>query len=165
MSIYPKKIKQGDNVIFHLRLDNHSDLCMPVILNFKISNKKGEYSRVLLVDKKEILPPHDKVERYLMITAKRNMPLGKYYCNFTIKYLNKKAKSLTIDNDFFVIEKVSLGNKGNFIKIKNHSNKITEIKIFYLDNKVSKKLKPFEEISISNEKFLYVLYANKDILK
>lgn len=170
MSVFPKKITLNENTVIHVKMSNLSQICLPVKVNLYVENKESSYKENILKNESFILPPVLKgssenfIEKYFIFRADCEKPLGRYDCVLSIEYLNKKDYSLTRDNAFFYIEKISSQRKKKFIFLKNESNAETTVKIFYIGKSFSKALSPFEIFKTPQEEFLYFIYANNTVI-
>lgn len=171
MSIFPKKITKGENVVIHVRLINFSVLPLPVFLNIYIENPKNNYKKVLLNNHPFIIPPKKRekdkesiIDKYFLFSTSNKNPLGKYKCFTNIILFGRKEKSLTIKDDYFLIEKVEIYKKDNFILFKNLSNIPVEIEIYYIDKVIYKKIKGSGTIRTIKNNFIYARYANGELL-
>ncbi|MCK5510822.1 hypothetical protein KAI65_04775 [Candidatus Parcubacteria bacterium] len=169
MSVYPKHIINGDNIVIHTKVSNYSAMCLPVKVNLYVEHNKNKYKKWILKDKLFLVPPKENnqegiMERYYMFKTNKKSLLGKYYCILSIKYLKKESFSLTRKNAYFYIEKVNIEKKENFLLIYNKSDCSVPINIFYINKNYLKKIKSLEVIRMPKKNFLYLKYANNDIL-
>lgn len=169
MSVFPKHIIKGDNVVIHTKVDNYSLISLPVKLNLLIINKSGNFKKWIVKNKDYIVPPSQNnkssfIERYFIVNTNRNMPLGKYVCLLSIDYLNKTEKSLTRKNAFFYIEEIKIIRKSSKLFIKNMSKLGVKVEIFYIGKFYTKELKSLEIFEIDSDNFLYLIYGNNNIL-
>jgi len=169
MSIYPKRIARGDNVIIHTKFFNRSLICIPITVNLELENKLEKYKKQLLKNKIFFLPSlmdneKDFIEKFFIFKTDERTPLGKYNCLLTINYFGKKIKSLTRKNDYFFIEKLNFSRKKGKIILINMTNFNIKIKLIYLKKKQNKMIKPHSKIVVTEKNFLYAVYANNDIL-
>lgn len=168
MSVYPKYITRGDNIVIHTKVCNHSVICLPVKVSLCVKHNKNKYKKWIIKEKLFLVPPKNNkegvIERYYMFKTNTRSLLGKYYCILSIKYLTKENFSSTKENAYFYIEKINIDKKENFLLIHNKSNCNTMVGIFYIDKSYLKNIKSLEIIKIPKENFLYLKYANNDII-
>ena len=160
MSIFPKKISNGENLIIHLRFSNKAQ---------KIHNIKYVLS-VLDPNKKEIFLKEDNIilgigkegfvkQLYYSLYINNNCKPGRYIVNFYIICNGQVIYSDTKNNDYFYVEKLKYYNSKNKTVIHNISNEKTlfilykgkESKCFNINGK--------EKLNLE-DKYDYIEYAN-----
>lgn len=168
MSIFPKKAIRGENVIIHVRITNFSCILLPIYLDVYIKNLEKNYRKNIVKKMLLIVPPkindEEIINKYFSLPIEKKLPLGKYKCFTTINYFNKKSKSLTENTDFFSIEEVKISRKEKSIYLKNKSVIPTNVKIYYRNKVISKKLGSYATIKIPNKEFVYLKYADNGSL-
>lgn len=170
MSIFPKKITTGDNVVIHVRLENLSRVCLPVKINLYVENRHASYKEWIVKDDFLTLPPFSEEEkvkfldRYFIFNMSSKKPLGRYNSILYIDYLEERKESLTKQTDFFDVEMVSARRDKGSIFLRNKANIETSVKVCFVNNSFTKTLPPFGTFSFSQEEFLYIVYANNNVI-
>lgn len=165
MSIFPKKITSGESCIIHLRFANSGESNEIVKYILKVINPNNEI--VLDINKSMILgiAKDNNFVREIYYDVKTNedfMP-GKYIVDFHLYCKGIKVESMTKENDYFNIEKLSYFIENDNTYIINESKEDIE---FYIYNDKSKikhyKIKGKDSL-VLNGIFNYIQYANNKI--
>ena len=116
MSIFPKHVTFGDNVIIHFKIENSKKV---IQLDYKIDlfNPMGKKKRII---EKSIISS-DIIECYYNYTVKENnfnIP-GRYFLRTTMYINGRKSNSLSAEKDYFWIDriKVDLSEQQNLVDI------------------------------------------------
>lgn len=163
MSIYPKNISNGENLIIHLRFGNKS----------KKMQKVKYVLSVISPDNKTIFLKEDDLtlgirkdefvtQLYYSLYINNRFKPGKYIVKFYLICNKQIIESATKDNDFFYIEKLKYYNCKHNTVIFNCSKEKTYFKLYKGTN--------IEEFSIDGrqklkleDKYDYIEYANNKI--
>ncbi|MFA5746520.1 MAG: hypothetical protein WC926_00380 [Candidatus Paceibacterota bacterium] len=169
MSIFPRHVSAGDNVIIHVKMMNLSSVCLPVSLDTYIQNKDRGSKKWIVREGFFLLPPAEDgkegvVERYFSVATDGKMPLGRYDCFTSIKYLDRKSMSLTKKDDHFFLEEITISVEGSSIILKNSSPVAAGVKIYRIGGSATKKIRGLGKIKFPRVGFLYAVYANNSIL-
>ncbi|MEF2175670.1 MAG: hypothetical protein V3575_04310 [Candidatus Absconditabacteria bacterium] len=169
MSIFPKNIIQGDNVIIHVKLKNDSKIILPIYVNLTINHCDSSFKKTILDNRLFLVAPESGVipgilETYYSFETDETTPFGRYKCNLDINYLNINSKSLTDNNAYFFIHKVLLKRNEDGILIENKINYNVDIKVSYINKVYKIILLPLESKLIDKKGFLNIVYANNNIL-
>ncbi len=163
MSIFPKRIVSGENVIIHLRF-----------INSKKNNRLIKYFLNVYNPKKKLIYNFsDDIilgygnnyynEKYHSLMIQNDFIPGKYIVDFYMEVNGKKVDSLTKQNDYFHVEKIDFYKNNNDIILKNMSNEITKC-ILYGNNKEEIVLEGNETKRV-NDEYQYIEYGNNQIFK
>ena len=163
MSIFPKKIADGENVIIHLRF-----------INSKKNNRLVKYFLNVYNPKKELIynSTEDIIlgygnnyynERYHSIMIQNDFIPGKYTVDFYMEVNGKKIDSLTKQNDYFYVEKIMFYKNNNDIILKNMSTEITKCMLY--GNSKEEIVLEGNETKRVNDEYQYIEYGNNQIFK
>lgn len=132
MSIFPKRVSSGEYVIVHLNFkgiftkNKKISYCLNIFDpdNKQICNLKNEI--IMLGNNKE----YEK-QLYYPILIKKDFLAGKYIVEFYLLVDGKKILSRTINNDYFIVEKIdcNIDYENKKLVIKNMSSLDTAIKL------------------------------------
>lgn len=163
MSIFPKKITYGENVIIHLRFINSKDNNRLIKYFLNVYNPKKE----LIYDTSEsiILGYGENYynEIYHSIMIQNDFLPGKYMVDFYLEVNGKKIDSLTKNNDYFYVEKLVFYKKRKKIFLENISDETTSCILY--GNKKKKMVLEGNKIKNVNDEYQYIEYGNNQIFK
>lgn len=131
MSIYPKNISNGENLIIHLRFGNKSNKIQKVRYVLSVIDPDNndifykEDDLTLGIGKDEFVK-----QLYYSLYINNSFKPGKYMVNFYMICNEQIIESSTKDNDYFYIEKLKYYNfKGKTI-VFNCSKEKTHFKLY-----------------------------------
>jgi len=163
MSIYPKNISNGENVIIHLRFSNKSKIIQKIryVLAVIDSDENQVFLKednlVLGVEKEEFVK-----QLYYSLEIDRNFKPGKYIVQFYLVCKGHIIESVTKDNDFFFVEKLEYYCFNEKTVITNISNEKTKFKLYKGLNIEELTINGKEKIELEG-KYDYIEYANNKI--
>ncbi len=160
MSIYPKRISNGENLIVHLRFSNSGQ---------EIYNVKYVLS-VLNPNKKEIFLKEDNIilgtgkegfskNLYYSLYINNKYKPGKYIVNFYMICNGQVINSDTRDNDYFYVEKLKYYNFKDKTVIYNMSNEKTSFILHKGKTSNEFTINGNEKINLE-DKYDYIEYSN-----
>lgn len=163
MSIYPKNISNGENLIIHLRFSNKGKKTQKVryVLSVSDPNDKQiffkENDLILGIEKDEFTK-----QLYYSLYINSKFKPGKYIVKFYMICNGHIIESETKNNDYFYVENLKYYNFNDNTFIFNNSDEKTNFKLykgtniekFTINGKQTLKLK---------EKYNYIEYANNKI--
>lgn len=161
MSIYPKNITKGENLIIHLRFNNTG--IKNEIINYNLIVRNPNDNIVYNYSDKMFLGSKDFVrEIYHSIKITNKFIPGKYIVSFFLMCRGVKIESSTKNNDYFYVEKIDTRIKNNTIILKNNSNVNTKCQVFNEYEKKEVVLKA-NETRVINKLYKYIKYGNNMI--
>lgn len=175
MSIFPKKVSHGEYVIVHLNFKGIFIKCKKISYclnifdpnNKLVCNLKNEI--IMLGNNRE----YEK-QLYYPVFIKEDFQAGKYIVEFYLLVDDKKIISRTINNDYFIVEKInySIDYKNKKLLLKNMSILDLSIKLFFEKEKerdeflISLKKNEEKSISINDDiNNIFIMYGNDKIEK
>ncbi len=168
MSIYPKNISKGENLIIHLRFSNKGK--KNEIVKYKLYVQDPEGTNILKKEKNIYLGVDDDEfvrQIYYSIHITDKFKPGKYLVKFYLICRGNIIESLTKDTDFFYVEDIKYFNLKGKTYIYNKSPENVNIEL-YDNNNISKtfNIKGNSTLEIPNS-YKYIKYANNkfDIIK
>ena len=163
MSIYPRNISNGENLIIHLRFSNKGRKIQKVryVLSVLNPNEKQIFLKeddlTLGVENDEFI----KQLYYSLYINSRFIP-GKYIVKFYIVCNGHIIESATKDNDFFYVENLKYYNLNDNTIIINNSNEKTDFKLYKGTNIEKFTINGKQKVRLK-EKYNYIEYANNKI--
>lgn len=162
MSIFPKHIASGENVIIHLRFNNSKKNTKEITYYLKVFNPNNK----IIYDKSDniIVGYGDNDycnEIYHSIMIKNNFVPGKYIVDFYMNINGKKIESITKNNDFFYVEKIKYFKKDNKTIINNMSKEKVKCSLYGLTKKTI-ELNGKEKIEL-DDSYNLIEYGNNQI--
>lgn len=163
MSIYPKNICNGENLIIHLRFSNKSKNIQKVTYNLSIKNpdKKQIFLKqediILGINKEEYVK-----QLYHSIYISNRFKPGKYIVDFYLNCNGHIIESVTKDNDYFYVEKLKYYNFKENTIIINKSNEKTRFKV-YNEKSIDKFVIDGKQKLELKEKYDFIEYANNKV--
>lgn len=177
MSIFPKKITHNESVIIHVRIMNDDNIAKFLQLKTYIENPNG---KIIKTFKKNFILGTNSLNKtfkdfYFEFKPKKADIAGKYLARTDLYYKGEVLHSLTIDHDYFLVEKLKISK---FNQINDNScklivyNKSSEETEFSIENLNSLKrtkehyiVQPFSSIevccSLKKMPNLYLKYGNE----
>ena len=162
MSIFPKRVTYGENVIIHLRFQNKGKVEEIVEYHLDVYNpiQKNIYhcidSIILGTNKEGYL-----YETYKSINVDKSFIPGKYRVNFYLVCRGNIIMSDTKDWDVFYVEDVICYKDKNKIYLCNKSNEYVSVELLG-DRSKRINLKPNEKI-ILDKNYKYYCYGNNKV--
>ncbi|MBR3249629.1 MAG: hypothetical protein IKF83_02900 [Clostridia bacterium] len=163
MSIYPKNISNGENVIIHLRFSNKSKIIQKIRYVLSVIDPDEnqvflkEDNLVLGVEKEEFVK-----QLYYSLEIDGNFKPGKYIVQFYLVCKGHIIESVTKDNDFFFVEKLEYYYSNEKTVITNISNEKIKFKLHEGLNIEELTINGKEKIELEG-KYDYIEYANNKI--
>ena len=166
MSIYPKKVTKNENVIIHLRFENPDNKFEIIKYRLLISNPNED----IIYSKQDTFILGSDIDKYVkqlyhsIFITDEFMP-GKYKVIFYLTCRGVKVQSVTKDNDFFLVENISIVHKNDNIELINNSKEKVECYLYKnSDNQKTKIiLNELEKIIIDNS-YKFIEYGNNKII-
>lgn len=165
MSIYPKRISSEENLIIHLRFSNKSKKIQKLkyVLSILNPNNKQIYFKednlILGSNNEEYIK-----ELYYSFFIDETYIPGKYNVIFYLILNGKKIESVTKDNDFFIVEKLTYYSLKNKTIIINNSYMKTRVKLYGKEKEEEINIEGNQR-KIINHKYDYIEFANNKIDK
>ncbi len=168
MSIYPKNISKGENLIIHLRFSNKGKKNEIIKYRLYIQNPTGkkilkkENSIYLGVNSNEFVR-----QIYYSVYISDKFKPGKYIVKFYLICRGSIIESSTKDTDFFYVEDVKYFNSNEKTYVHNKSLENVNIKL-YDNNNISETFNIRGNSTLETTKaYKYIEYANNkfDIIK
>ncbi len=160
MSIYPKRVTTGENVIIHLRFQNNGKREELVEYHLDVYNSLDEliFNKIdnILLGKENYL-----YETYQSVAIDKSFIPGKYRVSFSLLCRGNVIQSDTKDWDQFYVEEVLCYKDKNSIYIYNPSNEEVSIKLIGKKNK-SINLKGKKDLIIEGS-YDYYCYGNNKL--
>ena len=163
MSIYPKNISNGENLIIHLRFSNKGRKIQKVRYVLSVSNPNDkqiflkEDNVILGVGKDEFI----KQLYYSLYINNRFIP-GKYIVKFYMICNEHIIDSETKDNDYFYVENFKYYNLNGNTIINNNSDEKTNFKLYKGTNIEKFTINGKQKLRLKG-KYNYIEYANNKI--
>ena len=160
MSIYPKNISNGENLIIHLRFSNKGKEIQKVKYVVSVLNPKGKQ---IFLKKDNLILGAEKDEYikqlYYSLYIDSKFKPGKYIVDFYMICNGHIIKSETKHNDCFYVENLKYYNFNNNTFIINNTNEKTYIKLYKGAN-IKEITVNGKQTLILKEKYNYIKYAN-----
>lgn len=135
MSIFPKKLTHGETCIIHLNFKAKIPKNKVIQYFLKIYNPTGKL--VYYISKYTTLVGNEEdYERqlYYPIYINNNFLAGKYIVDFYFYFDGNKIVSRTVDNDYFIVDKITHYIDRNKIYVKNESSEDVEFDLILENN-------------------------------
>ena len=171
MSIFPRKVCNGEYVIFHMGFKGILDKHKNISYCLELFNPNNEL--VLELKNNLLIRGNNKLyekDLYYPILIDDSFIPGKYVVNFYLIDDGKIIKSSTKDNDIFLVEKVNcfienLNNK-KIIVLENKSSEEVTLELYLEGKRRTKKeitLLPYMKKEIETKSlYAYIEYGNND---
>lgn len=165
MSIYPKKVTKNENVIIHLRFENPENKFEIIKYRLLVSNPNED----IIYKKQDTLLLGSDSDKYIKqlyhsIHITDEFIPGKYKVIFYLTCRGVKVLSATKDNDFFLVENISIVNKNDNIELINESKEKTECYLYKdNDNQKTKMILNGLEKIIIDKSYKFIEYGNNKI--
>ena len=175
MSIFPKKLTHGETCIIHLNFASKIPRNKVIQYFLKVYNPKGKI--IYNISKYTILVGNNEdFERqlYYPIHIGNSFLSGKYIVEFFFYIDGNKIISRTIDNDYFIVEKIThsinIENGDRSIYLKNESSENIDFDLIYEEGKKYEIKHQFLEANGSSEypvlkENVYIKYENGKLEK
>ena len=163
MSIYPKNISNGENVIIHLRFSNKSKIIQKI--RYVLSVIDPDENQVFLKEDNLVLGVEEEEfvkQLYYSLEIDGNFKPGKYIVQFYLVCKGHIIESVTKDNDFFFVEKLEYYYSNEKTVITNISNEKIKFKLHEGLNIEELTINGKEKIELEG-KYDYIEYANNKI--
>ena len=163
MSIYPKRVIIGENLIIHLRFNNIGKKVEYIKFHLHIENPKQEI--IFSKDDYKLLGINDNsyiYETYQSIPILNNFLYGKYKVVFNITTKGIVISSDTENSDYFYVDGFSFYKTKDKIVIKNLSIEDTPCRIFSNEKEKELVFNSLEEKILPNN-YKYLEYGNHNV--
>ena len=164
MSIYPKRVVFGENLIIHLRFNNCANHTDYIHYYLKIINPNGDV--IFSFDDYKLLGIADDsflYETYHSIPISKEFLPGKYQVDFHLMSHGIKIPSSTIETDYFYVDYISFFRRGGKIYLKNNSVESTPCIIYTSNATQNIILDGLEELKLRHS-CNYIEYGNHNVL-
>ncbi len=162
MSIFPKHVTHGENVVIHLRFENSSKKTETIKYQLSVKNPEDkqiyEHSDSILLGKANYL-----YETYFPIKIEENFLSGKYKVVFSLTCRGVKIESSTKDWDFFFVEQVKFYKKENKIILENNSNEVTKCSLYDREDNILELELQGKEKKLLDDNYSYIIYGNNKV--
>ncbi len=173
MSIVPKRVSLGENVLIHICFRNIEGIFRKLKYESFVVSPSGKKFHVLRLREK-IVPP--KIwgctaytfneffqHEYHVLKIKKNFEIGKYKVDLSVWENNRVSHSQSYRYDYFFVEKITVKRiKKTMFSIKNESRAPCPIRVHYKFKHKHLLLKG-QETRILKDPF-FLIYANNDVI-
>lgn len=165
MSVFPKRVCIGDNVIIHVKCTNFGNTIRYRKIFVKVISPLGKEFNILDGEIWKIPPANSSgiIEKYYLFKVTNSCEAGRYFVSIQIKNNNKITLSGTKETDYFYVDSIKIHKEKDKVILKNESPTVTKIKLIF-DNKIETvHLFGKRKIKISGKKLRFIMYGNNNI--